>query len=98
MALDQFVFAPCFLATILPMFSLVQGLSFDDSIKRLKHDYPDVIMTNYMLWPAVQTVNFQLVPLNYQVLVVQVFAIIWNTYLSWKAHMDIEIKTKVTEP
>lgn len=90
-ALDQFVFAPGLIAVLLTVFNGLQGLSFDDSIKKLRNDYPDVLVNNYLLWPGVQLVNFWVVPLHYQVLVVQLVALFWNTYMSWKAHTKLVI-------
>lgn len=39
-------------------------------------------MANYKLWPAVQCFNFYLVPLNYQLLFLNVIAIGWTAFLS----------------
>ncbi|XP_036729201.1 protein Mpv17 isoform X4 [Balaenoptera musculus] len=64
----------------------LNGLSAQDNWAKLQQDYPDALITNYYLWPAVQLANFYLVPLHYRLAVVQCVAVIWNSYLSWKAH------------
>ncbi|XP_036027264.1 protein Mpv17 [Onychomys torridus] len=86
MLLDQGIFAPCFLGCFLPLVGVLNGMSAQDNWAKLKRDYPDALITNYYLWPAVQLANFYLVPLHYRLAVVQCVAIIWNSYLSWKAH------------
>ncbi|XP_032028421.1 protein Mpv17 isoform X1 [Hylobates moloch] len=86
MLLDQGGFAPCFLGCFLPLVGALNGLSAQDNWAKLQRDYPDALITNYYLWPAVQLANFYLVPLHYRLAVVQCVAVIWNSYLSWKAH------------
>ena len=44
--------------------------------------YKDTLMANYKLWPMIQFVNFYLVPLNYQLLFLNVIAIGWTAFLS----------------
>lgn len=85
-ACDQLLFAPSFLVVFVANINLINGNSLDHVKKELSSHYGDLVIANWKLWPAVQLVNFYLVPLNYQVLLVQGVAIIWNTYLSWKTH------------
>ncbi|XP_036922606.1 protein Mpv17 isoform X2 [Sturnira hondurensis] len=65
MLLDQGGFAPCFLGCFLPLVGALNGLSAQENWAKLQRDYPDALITNYYLWPAVQLANFYLVPLYY---------------------------------
>lgn len=86
-ALDQFVYIPCFLAVFLTSLEYLERKSLDDARKAVKLYYWDVIKANYTIWPMVQLCNFYFVPLNYQTLVVQVVALGWNTYISYRTHL-----------
>ncbi|XP_053315293.1 protein Mpv17 [Spea bombifrons] len=86
MLLDQGAFAPCFLGCFLSVVSALNGLSTEEIWGKLKRDYKDALITNYYIWPAVQIANFYFIPLYHRLAVVQCVAIIWNSYLSWKAN------------
>ncbi|CAJ0929294.1 unnamed protein product [Ranitomeya imitator] len=86
MLLDQGAFAPCFLGCFLTIVGSLNGLSKEEIWDKLQRDYTDALITNYYIWPAVQMANFYFVPLHFRLAVVQVVAIIWNSYLSWKAN------------
>lgn len=80
---DQLLCAPAFLAVFIAVLGALQGENVNGIQKRIQHDYKDILLANYCIWPAVQLANFALVPLNFQVLAVQFVAIFWNTYLSY---------------
>ncbi|XP_078503304.1 mitochondrial inner membrane protein Mpv17 isoform X2 [Lissotriton helveticus] len=86
MLLDQVVLCPVFLGCFLTIAGVLNGLSKEQICDKLKRDYTDALMTNYYIWPAVQMANFYFIPLHYRLAVVQVVAIFWNVYLSWKAN------------
>nr|XP_004928522.1 protein Mpv17 [Bombyx mori] len=90
--LDQFLFAPSFLCILLISVAALQRKTWDIIKVDLKSNYFDVLTTNYYIWPWVQILNFYYVPLHYQVLVVQIVALFWNTYLSWKTNKQIALK------
>ncbi|CRK92502.1 CLUMA_CG006041, isoform A [Clunio marinus] len=93
-AVDQLFFAPAFIGALVGSVGLLQGQNPNDITKKLKREFPDILLANYKLWPAVQLLNFYFVPLNYQVVLVQVVAVLWNTYVSFKTN---EVTTVVAE-
>ncbi|XP_053502997.1 protein Mpv17 isoform X2 [Ictalurus furcatus] len=86
MLMDQVCFAPCFLGAFLGIYGTLNGLTVDENLAKLKRDYMDALITNYYLWPAVQIANFYFIPLHHRLAVVQIVAVAWNSYLSWKAN------------
>lgn len=87
-AVDQLAFAPLLLGSLLVVLSILDGNSMEATKENIKRMYMDIIITNWTVWPAVQICNFSIVPLHHQVLVVQTFALLWNTYLAWKTNQE----------
>ncbi|KAJ8973608.1 hypothetical protein NQ317_010045 [Molorchus minor] len=83
-AADQLIFAPNFIVVFITTLNMLQGKNLENVKKELSSKYKDILITNYKVWPAVQILNFYLVPLHYQVLFVQTVAVFWNAYMSWK--------------
>ncbi|KHJ92126.1 Mpv17 / PMP22 family protein [Oesophagostomum dentatum] len=83
-AIDQLAFAPFFNGVILVTLRLLERLSFDTSWRKMKEDWWPIYSSSLMVWPAVQLVNFYLIPLNMRVIIVQMVAFFWNAYLSYR--------------
>ena len=79
-AVDQVVFASTNLAFFLSSMAVMEGGS---PRQKLEKNYVPGLKANWMLWPAVQAVNFKLVPLEHRVLVVNIVSLGWNCYLSY---------------
>lgn len=79
-AADQVVFASTNMALFLSSMSIMEGT---DPREKLRKSYIDGIKANWMIWPAVQTVNFKLIPLEHRVLVVNIVSLGWNCFLSY---------------
>ncbi|XP_065843859.1 protein Mpv17-like [Oscarella lobularis] len=87
-ALDQLLFAPVFLAGFFTTIDLLERKGLEEIKKHLKAEYRNALITNYMLWPAVQIITFNFMPLKHRVGFVQLVALGWNTYLAWAAHKN----------
>jgi len=69
---DQTVFASANLGCFLTSMAIMEG---SDPKKKLESTYWTALQKNWMLWPAVQAINFKLVPLEHRVLVVNIVSL-----------------------
>lgn len=88
MLLDQGLFAPCFLAVFVSVASSLQGLGVTEIRENLASNYTDILVTNWKIWPATQLVNFYFTPFQHRILVVNIVALFWNTYLASKTNVS----------
>ena len=77
---DQTLFASANLALFLSSMAYLEGANVQ---KKLEESYLPALKMNWLVWPPVQAINFTFVPLQSQVLVVNVVALFWNCYLSY---------------
>jgi len=78
--LDQTFFASTNLFCFLSSMAIMEGTSPQDKIDKT---YWNALKSNWMVWPAIQMVNFKFVPLHHRVLLVNIVSLGWNCYLSW---------------
>lgn len=69
---DQTVFASTNLFLFLSSMAIMEG---SDPKKKLEDSYGTALQKNWMLWPAVQAINFKFVPLEHRVLVVNIVSL-----------------------
>ncbi|KAL7677300.1 hypothetical protein ACOME3_003536 [Neoechinorhynchus agilis] len=48
-----------------------------------KQDVLAILIDNYRVWPLLQFVNFNVVPLRHRVLFINTAALFWNAYVAW---------------
>ena len=51
--------------------------------QKLETTWWPALKANWMVWPAVQFVNFSFLPLQYRLFFANIVSIGWNSYLSW---------------
>jgi protein Mpv17 len=79
---DQICFAPLGLLGFFTYMTYAEGGDKEMLEKKLKHAFIPTLKANYILWPAVQLVNFRLMPLQFQLPFASSVGILWGTYLS----------------
>ena len=66
-AMDQLLFAPVGISAFFTFMTLAEGGGKKHIIKKFQDIYIPTLKANYMLWPAVQMINFRLMPLQFQI-------------------------------
>jgi protein Mpv17 len=100
MSLDQLIVAPIFIALFIAYNSFYENKKFSSQMlispslipwkshimAKLRNSYWEVLKANWKIWPAVQCLNFSIVPLQYRLLFVNIVSLGWNAYLSVAAN------------
>jgi len=81
-AADQLLFAPVGLAAFFTYMTYAEGGDMSAVKKRLSQVYVPTMKANFILWPAVQLLNFRVMPLQFQLPFSSTVGIAWGVYLS----------------
>ncbi len=66
-AFDQLLFAPCGLACFFTFMTVTEGGGRRAVARKFQDVYIPALKANYMVWPAVQILNFRVVPIQFQI-------------------------------
>ncbi|KAJ5279869.1 hypothetical protein N7478_005241 [Penicillium angulare] len=81
-AFDQFIFAPFGLACFFTYMTIAEGGGKRALTQKLRDVYLPTLKANFVLWPAVQILNFRVIPIQFQIPFVSSIGIAWTAYLS----------------
>jgi len=81
-AFDQLVYAPVGVAAFFVIMTIAEGGGKRAVTHKLRDMYMPTLKANYMVWPAVQLLNFRVIPLQFQLPFVSSVGIAWTAYLS----------------
>lgn len=65
-AFDQLIFAPLGIACFFTAMTVAEGGGRRDVYTKLRDMYVPTMKANFMVWPAVQMINFRLMPVQFQ--------------------------------
>nr|CAB3263941.1 PXMP2/4 family protein 2-like [Phallusia mammillata] len=95
-ALDQSFAAPLILGGFSILHPLLSNQGITGAISTFKSSFFDILKANWVVWIPAQTINFSFVPFEYRMLFVQVVAIFWNMFLSYRANVALKKKETTT--
>ncbi|QDS74658.1 hypothetical protein FKW77_009362 [Venturia effusa] len=81
-AFDQLLFSPVGLAVFFTFMTVAEGGGKRAITRKFQDLYVPALKANYLVWPAVQMLNFRVIPLQFQIPFVSTVGIAWTAYLS----------------
>ncbi|KAL1966504.1 hypothetical protein VTN77DRAFT_4426 [Rasamsonia byssochlamydoides] len=81
-AADQLMFAPIGLVCFFTFMTVAEGGGRRALLRKFQDVYLPTLKANFILWPAVQILNFRVVPIQFQIPFVSTVGIAWTAYLS----------------
>nr|GMD91980.1 PXMP2/4 family protein 2 isoform X1 [Ipomoea batatas] len=82
-AVDVLVFGPLNLLLFFTYMGFSTGKSASQVKETIQRDFLPALMLESSAWPVAQAVNFRYVPVQYQLLYVNIFSLLDSAFLSW---------------
>ncbi|KAJ5893951.1 hypothetical protein N7495_005642 [Penicillium taxi] len=79
---DQLIFAPFGLVCFFTYMTIAEGGGKRALTQKFRDVYLPTLKANFVLWPAVQIINFRVIPIQFQIPFVSCIGIAWTAYLS----------------
>lgn len=78
---DEFVFSPIHVPVFLAGLWKLEGTPNENIWKMTKSEVPSIIVAEWIMWVPTMLVTFRYVPVKFQVLVINVVGVVWQTFL-----------------
>ncbi|KAL7747339.1 hypothetical protein RI367_007241 [Sorochytrium milnesiophthora] len=93
---DMFLFDPPYLTFFFASTSAASGMPGAEIVRKLKQDVLPTYVVDLAVWAPIQTLNFSLVRVAWQPVVVNSVNVFWNAYLSYVKHQPVQETGKAT--
>lgn len=87
-AFDQLIFAPFGVAAFFTVMTVAEGGGKREVLHKMRDMYVPTLKANYVLWPAVQVINFRLMPVQFQLVSTIMESICLTTPSVWASADD----------
>jgi hypothetical protein len=94
---DTFVFGPVCLWAFFVSVSLMEGISWRHTEQKIRRDFVPTYLVDYSIWPLVQGLNFRYVPVQHQLLVVNLLCYFDDIFLSYVQHNSLPVLFQAIE-
>lgn len=82
---DEFVFSPMYIPVFLAGLWKLEGTEWPKIKSMVIKEVPGIIVAEWALWVPTMLVTFRYAPVKFQVLVINVVGVVWQTFLSFMA-------------
>jgi hypothetical protein len=86
MLFDQLLFAPALLTVMFPFNQIIIDRdvnAWKKGVEVWKNKFEETLLSNWKIWPLASTINFWLMPVQYQVLFANFVGLFWYMLLSY---------------